>query len=90
MKTFDKDDSAYRTWIRANPSGYVVNSRNPPEPRYVKLHRVSCPSINRRLPADQSPTKHYLKICSTDPSRLIRWARKKAGKAPGPCKHCRQ
>lgn len=45
---FAQDDAGYLDWLRANPSGLVLNVRAHPDPGYVVLHRASCGTISRQ------------------------------------------
>jgi hypothetical protein len=46
MIRFNDDDQSYLAWIAAHPRGYVLNIRHEPDPKYVVLHRATCPSIS--------------------------------------------
>jgi hypothetical protein len=45
MEIFRDDDAGYRTWIYANPTGYVVNAERRPTPGYLVLHTAMCDTI---------------------------------------------
>src|SRR3954452_6333730 len=47
---FQDDDSGYRSWIRAYPSGYVLNCERHPSPNYLIVHRADCASVNNLQP----------------------------------------
>jgi hypothetical protein len=46
MEWFIDDDGSYTDWIARNPEGFVLNTYREPTPRYLKLHRATCRTIN--------------------------------------------
>lgn len=65
---FRNDDKGYLEWVKNNPHGFVVNSRERFDPTYVVLHRASCPSVTKYRGMDVSPggftERGYVKICA--------------------------
>ena len=82
---FQDDDVGYRTWMYANPSGYVVNAERNPKPGYLVLHTAMCDTIS---PApDKAWTDQYIKICSMKRFELDAWARGLGGRL-SECSFC--
>ena len=89
MTLFSNNAAAYRTWLPANPLGFVVNAEKAPTDRYLKLHRAACVHIQDW--ADRNPTSTgYIKICSCDRAELADWALAATGGGRlDPCLTCR-
>jgi len=85
METFRDDDAGYRTWIYANPSGYVVNTERNPKPGYLILHTAMCDTITPT--PDQSWMDQYIKVCSLKRFELDEWARS-LGRRLSECTFC--
>jgi hypothetical protein len=85
---FQDDDSGYRNWSRAYPSGYVLNCERHPSPNYLIVHRADCASISELQPGAARFTGDYIKVCSTDRQALRRWARDETGGSVSLCGHC--
>ena len=67
-----QDDQRFQGWMDANPHGYVFNNLGGRGPQYNVLHRLPCPSFQKRANAGVA------KICCTDRAcieRSIRQAR---------------
>ena len=84
--TFIDDDSGYRTWIYANPSGYVVNTGRNVAPDYLQLHTASCDTI-APTPDKTWTGGQYIKVCSLRLYELEAWARLHGGKLSS-CAFC--
>ena len=86
MKTFANDDGGYRTWLRGNGEGFVVNAHKNPKPDYVILHRTSCWTINR----DEKNYTHgiYQKTCAPGRSELSKWSIELTGQELTECGIC--
>lgn len=78
MVVFKDDDDSYRTWLIANPNGFVLNTERLPTARYLKFHCAACPHV--KAGSDRNPTSTgYLKACSVDVGPLEDWARSTTG-----------
>lgn len=87
-QVFKDDDAGFVAWIKSNQDGYLLNTYRNPSPKYVVLHRATCPSFKRNQ--GEHWTKSYLKICATDPNELCSWMERKISPetTPTPCKRC--
>lgn len=73
---FKDDDAGFVSWRDAHQNGYVVNCARNPSPKYLKLHRTSCPHINNLRNGYRCWTcGEYTKVCSMDRHSLDVWAR---------------
>jgi 5-methylcytosine-specific restriction enzyme A len=67
---FENDDEGYLAWVRANPSGYVVNvDRARRYPQYPMVHRAKHALMSSPARTNYT-TNEYIKICSLDLSEL--------------------
>lgn len=82
------DDDAYLRWLETNPDGFVLNTRNPPSPDYVMLHRAKCLDISTPKRSNWTTTG-YLKVCSNDIAELEGWIAQTTGGQMTPCKRCK-
>jgi len=48
--TFVDDDAGFIRWRETHARGFIVNHEREPTPRYLKLHRATCPSLQGVLP----------------------------------------
>ena len=90
-ETFDRSDAAYLKWVRANPTGYVVNAERSPRLSYMVLHRASCPSISSIKAPGRSggfTERSYIKICSSNVTDLSTWVRQRGGRSGAFSKRC--
>src|SRR5262249_32277328 len=85
METFENDDAAYKKWLYANLSGYVVNALRGGNPGEPILHRATCDTITPT--PDKAWTGEYIKLCSERRSELETWARSH-GRRLIPCCFC--
>ncbi len=89
MVSFDHDDPGYLAWLRANPTGYVVNTYRPPNANYLKLHTANCHTIRHLYGAGATWTgSNYLKFCSANKRELARWASRTLSAQLSPCGAC--
>lgn len=92
METFNttEGESQYIQWIRAHPTGVVVNTYRPrPTPGYLKLHVASCWTIGVRASGGGRLTgRQYQKVCSASRDELEEWARTVVGGELSPCGTC--
>jgi hypothetical protein len=89
IATFVDDESGYTAWLRANPSGFVLNCEHPPRPQYIVLHRSKCHTISG-LPARGSTfTSPFMKVCATSPDSIESWALASTAALPRRCRTCR-
>lgn len=79
---FKDDDAGYRQWHATHTNGYVLNTDRNPRPSYLKLHRVTCPSIVGPIDKGQNLTHAYIKFCSGTRNPLVRWCRETFGIEP--------
>ena len=85
---FKDDDEGYENWIGAWPSGYVLNCERNPSSNYQMLHHADCVHISQRDDAMKSWTTQYIKVCSTDRTKLSDWAKEETGAEPILCQVC--
>lgn len=94
METFIDNEAGYREWVKANPTGYVLNLHREPQPIYLILHRADCHTINpERAPKTQNWTGDYVKKCSSDRRGFQEWADQRFGKGNHdlrPCWFCQK
>lgn len=71
---FLDNELGYLSWVAANPSGYVVNTRRNLDPDYLVLHRAHCASIRHHRSMAANPggftERTYSKLCSESMSAL--------------------
>ena len=75
----DGSDALYMDWLAHNPDGFVVNSRQDPDPNYTVLHRSTCHSISQytRSSSEGAFTERsYIKICSLSIDALRDWVKR--------------
>lgn len=73
--TYSSDDE-YLKWVKANPKGYLINTRKNEPVNYRVLHRASCGCINKiRSNAKRGgfTQRNYIKICAKERTGLISW-----------------
>jgi hypothetical protein len=85
MTRFEDDDDAFRTWIYAHPSGFVVNAVRSNDPGQPILHRAMCETITPT--PDKAWTGQFIKLCSENRYELDAWARS-VGKRLTECTFC--
>ena len=85
MQQFSDDDYGYLSWTESNPTEFVINSRNPPHPDYLILHRSSCYTISGNPANGVHWTREFSKTCSNDRPELENWAYSEVG---GDLLHC--
>lgn len=79
VEKFIDNDDGYLNWIKANPTGYVVNCDRYPRAAYLVLHRATCRSISGKPTFGERWTTAYIKVCSLDRHELESWARREIG-----------
>ncbi len=89
MIIFDNDEAEYLRWVKAYPTGFVINAvkMQSQEAPYM-MHRADCWTIATN-PAGNFTTTGYKKICSLDKQELIDWWRKYSSKEYRACKTCK-
>ncbi len=85
---FFEDDAGYVAWLRANPSGFVVNCEREPKARYVVFHRAGCSTISGTPSNGGSWTSAYAKACASTRAELERWCVERTGRGPTACGRC--
>lgn len=83
---FSHDDPGFRRWCAEHPDGYLLNCAHHPSPSYLKLHRVSCPHLNRA--SVTSWTEAYAKLCAPSASLLDELAMARLRAQPDHCPTC--
>jgi hypothetical protein len=83
IKQFEDDEPGYRSWIGANPNGYLINILRSLNANTARLHRATCWTIDPRRPG--AWTGEYMKICSPTLDELDEWATNRTG---GPIVRC--
>ena len=76
---FYKDDSAYESWLRENPSGFVFNyfkGGDASSPNNI-IHHASCSYLDRIV--DKGRRTQVEKVCSDDLGELIQFADRERG-----------
>jgi hypothetical protein len=82
---FENDDRGYLSWLKGNPSGFVLNISVSEKPRAV-LHAVGCHHL--KLTNSTHSYTTGAKACSDDRSELERWGAN-TGLAVAICKRCK-
>jgi hypothetical protein len=82
----DGDSQAFCEWRDNHPRSYIVNTNRPPSASYLKLHRASCPHMNRS--GVKSWTASYEKLCSLEAHSLVRWCIETLRTEPDRCPVC--
>ena len=85
---FADDDAGYETWLRATPTGFVLNALRRPGSGTL-LHRAICGSISGSPARGVTWTAGvYVKACATDPGALATWLEANGGKPYRACGMC--
>lgn len=87
VQCFIKDDDGYLRWIEDNPTGFVINTNQPPNRNYLILHRATCGHIHSSERGNWTTDK-YMKTCSLHIWQLERWATETTGGAMTLCGAC--
>jgi hypothetical protein len=87
IKKFEDDDTGYLNWVHDNPTGYVINCKDPPR-HYIHLHRATCRTITGQPANGESWAKDYIKVCSLDKQELVSWTKTQARRQPDFYKLC--
>jgi hypothetical protein len=82
---FSHDDKGFVAWRDSHRQGYVVNCDHRPRREYFKLHRASCPHLNK----SQSYTVAYMKLCAEDKQSLDDCGLGLVGGKPDGCPICK-
>ena len=88
VELFDNDESAYLSWVQANPHGFVANiDRARTVPQYPMVHAathglISSPKIGNFTTGD------YFKFCSTDLDALEQYSQSRFGNSLTRCSRC--
>lgn len=89
---FKNQEKQYFDWIGRHREGYVLNTTRNPSPSYMVLHRATCATVERYLGKAKQGAfteRQFIKVCSTSPSALRRWARANgAADFSAQCSHC--
>jgi hypothetical protein len=87
-------DNAYLCWLEDNPNGFVLNTRRPYSPKYMRLHRASCHHISEPTHENEHggfTERGYVKICAADIEALRDWVAEHGRPDrtfSGACSHC--
>jgi hypothetical protein len=88
LPTFIDDDTGFIRWRETYRRGYIVNHDRAPNPRYMKLHRTTCVTLQGVVPRrGDNGTTTYAKTCSDDLGELRSWAGTFGGDLE-PCQTC--
>jgi hypothetical protein len=79
----NNDDSGYRNWLRAHPSGFVVDTDSVP-PRAGMIHTSRCDHVAQATWIDDAPLRHpfsytsppHVKLCATTERVLVEYCRR--------------
>jgi hypothetical protein len=85
VQPFIDEDAAFRTWIYAHPSGFVVNAVRGNDPGPPILHRAMCETITPT--PDKTWTGQFIELCSESRYELEAWAHS-VGKRLTDCTFC--
>ena len=78
-RIFGNHEKEYLVWLKANPGGFVVNTRRRPDPDYMVLHRATCWTINRYTTMAKPggfTERDFIKACSNSLNELRDWVRR--------------
>lgn len=89
IKLFQDDDEGFFGWVDEHPDGFFLNAERNPGPRYLVLHRPTCPHFK----GDRTHmhwTKDYIKLCAEDSTVLAGWTKEAFGESAEPtlCSSC--
>jgi hypothetical protein len=84
--TIPADDGAYRTWLYAHLSGFVVNTYPDPKTCEPIIHRAVCDTI-APTPDRRWTTGDWIKVCAERRYEIDAWAREQ-GVQLRPCAFC--
>src|ERR1035438_1899530 len=85
MEIFSNDDAGYLNWIEVNPSGFVLNAKNPLRSVYLFIHWASCCTIKGTPNKGKDWTNKYIKVCSSKLSEISGWTLENFGYQPTFC-----
>jgi len=86
ITVFRDDDNGFSGWLDGNLDGYFINTERSPGPKYLVLHRSSCPHFSRN--PEVHWTKDYVKVCSAERRLLEEWAVSAVGGEVTLCRTC--
>jgi 5-methylcytosine-specific restriction enzyme A len=90
---FKSGDESYFEWMQQHSQGFVVNTGRSRQSHTTFLHRSNCPHISSgpsMLPGAYTE-RAYIKVCSSDVTKLLSWILANRPKARGfsnLCKTC--
>lgn len=87
-REFRDDDSGYRMWLDANPTGVVLNIARSHNPADAKLHLAACRTLTHQIRGGSAATKQYVKICAGQLAELEQWATANGIALPPVCAAC--
>jgi hypothetical protein len=88
VERFENDEPGYESWLRANPTGFVLNIHRTLGASDARLHTAKCRTIQGRPPRGDTWTGEYIKVGSINKGALILWAEKESGESPRSCNVC--
>lgn len=84
---FVDDEAGFAAWRDSHPTGYVVNCHRRPQPDYIKLHRTTCPFLNKPWIYTSGD---YIKLCAKEKNLLDDCVKLIVGGRPDRCyPHCK-
>lgn len=85
---FDNDEEGYLAWVRANPTGFVVNvDRARRVPHYPMVHRATHGLMSSSTRTNYT-ANDYIKICSVDLGELEAHSLAEYGRVLNRCATC--
>jgi hypothetical protein len=85
---FRDDDDGYRSWVSANPGGFVTNIQRRLTASDARVHSAACRTITGNPPRGATWTGEYIKVCAVELSELDSWATDHVGNTITRCRTC--
>lgn len=88
---FEKQEAAYRDWLRVHSQGFVLNTRAKLSPSYMVLHRASCRHVTTYSGSATEggfTERKYRKVCSENVAPIKAWVLGNGGTISS-CSHCK-
>lgn len=90
-RTFERQETAYREWLRAHSQGFVLNTHTKLSPGYMVLHRACCRHVTTYFGSATEggfTERKYRKVCSDTIAPISEWVRALGGTMSS-CSHCK-
>lgn len=88
--TFEKQEAAYRAWVRDHSGGFVLNTHMKLSPTYMVLHRATCRHVTKYFGSATDggfTERKYRKVCAEAVAPIADWVHAHQGKL-STCSHC--